>query len=73
MRAPIAEREAQHDPRLSIEERYGTRARYEVLVTDAANNLVAEKYLLSEDVPQVVARALAALDEITKGTALAGK
>jgi hypothetical protein len=68
-----AAREQTHDPRLSIEERYGTRARYEGLVRDAAANLSQDGYLLNEDVQHVVEAALANWDEITRGTSLAGR
>jgi hypothetical protein len=68
-----AAREQTHDPRLSIEERYGSRARYEGLVRDAATKLVQDGYLLNEDMQRVVEGALANWDEITRGTALVGK
>ena len=68
-----AEREQANDPRLSIEERYGSRAQYERLAMDAATKLVQQRYLLSEDAPRVVERTLATWDEITRGTTLAGK
>jgi Alpha/beta hydrolase domain len=66
-------REEAHDPRLSIEERYGSRARYEGLVRDAAARLAQDGYLLNEDVQAVVERALANWDEITRATPLAGR
>jgi Alpha/beta hydrolase domain len=62
-----AAQEAAHDPRLSIEERYGNRERYQALVTEAAAKLVQQRYLLNQDVPPVVERALATWDEITAG------
>jgi hypothetical protein len=68
-----AAREAASDPRYSIEERYGNRARYQALVTDRASNLVAEGYLLSEDLAAVVERALARWDDVTRGTALSAR
>jgi hypothetical protein len=68
-----AEREQGHDPRISIEERYGSRAQYERLVRDETTKLVQQRYLLSEDAPRVVERTLATWDEITRGTVLAGK
>ena len=49
-----AEREASGDPRASIEERYVSRDDYLDQVTKAANDLVAEGYLLEEDIPEVV-------------------
>jgi hypothetical protein len=66
-----AAREAAADPRFSIEERYGDRARYQALVSDRADNLVRDGYLLSEDVATVVERALARWDDVTRGTPLA--
>jgi hypothetical protein len=68
-----AEREQTHDPRPSIEERYGGRTKYKGLVADAAAKLVQERYLLSDDAPRVIEQALATWDESTRGTTLAGK
>ena len=67
-----AAREATRDPRFSIEERYGSRPRYQALVTDRAANLIQEGYLLSQDLGAVVDRALARWDDVTRGTPLAG-
>ena len=44
-----AERIASNDPRLSLEERYGTHSRYVELVRQASERLVAERLLLQED------------------------
>jgi hypothetical protein len=44
-----AERVASGDPRLSIEERYGSFWGYYYALADAANRLVAQRYLLAED------------------------
>ena len=52
--ATQAERESTGDPRASIEERYASREDYLEQVARAANDLVAEGYLLEEDVPEVV-------------------
>ncbi len=52
--ATIAERESTGDPRASIEERYASREDYLDQVTRAVMDLVAEGYLLEEDVPEVV-------------------
>ena len=49
-----ADREATGDPRASIEERYADREDYLEKVTGAAMELVAEGYLLEEDVPEVL-------------------
>src|SRR5262249_61974175 len=67
-----AARAETRDPRLSIEERYGNRAQYQRLVTDAATKPAQAGYLLNEDLDRVVERALANWDEITRGTTLAG-
>ena len=52
--ATQAEREATGDPRASIEERYAGREDYLEQVGAAAMELVAEGYLLEEDVAEVV-------------------
>jgi hypothetical protein len=52
-----AERERIKDPRMSIEERYGTRERYLNLVSNAARELAQQGYLLEEDVVTLVKRA----------------
>ncbi len=49
-----ADRDKNHDPRLSVEERYATRAEYIRRVEEVANNLVKERYLLQEDVKPIV-------------------
>ena len=51
--ATRAEAEASGDPRASIEERYTSREDYLERVNRAAMDLVAEQYLLEEDVPEV--------------------
>lgn len=55
--ATRAEREKTGDPRLSIEERYASRADYLSRVEVAAKRLAAERYLLEEDVPSIIAEA----------------
>lgn len=65
--------EENHDRRFSIEERYGSRARYQAIVTDRASNLAEEGYLLRDDIPAVVDRALAHWDDVTKRTTLSAK
>ena len=52
-----AEREARHDPRPSIEERYTSRQQYLDAINKSAAALVKEGYLLAADVPSVVKRA----------------
>ena len=54
-----AEREKSGDPRLSLEERYPTRAEYLSRLTEAAKKLQAERFLLDEDVTRIIERASA--------------
>ncbi|MCA1582733.1 MAG: hypothetical protein LC796_15350 [Acidobacteria bacterium] len=61
-----ADRERAGDPRLSIEERYGSRDRYLGLYAQAAMRLVRERLLLPEDLPDVLARGAAEWDEAMK-------
>jgi len=62
-----AAREENHDPRLSIEERYASREKYLELVKDAASKLAKERYLLSEDITGIVDRASAQWDYLAHG------
>ncbi|PKB63772.1 MAG: hypothetical protein BZY80_05400 [SAR202 cluster bacterium Io17-Chloro-G2] len=48
------ERQATGDPRLSVEERYDSREHYQDLIRQAAQTLVDQRYLLAEDVEQLV-------------------
>ncbi len=52
-----AEREATGDPRLSLEERYGTHAGYVAAVERAAARAVAEGFLLPADAEALIERA----------------
>jgi Alpha/beta hydrolase domain len=56
------QRLASHDPRLSVEERYGSRDAYRARVKAAADLLVAERHLLARDVDAVVNESLAMWD-----------
>ncbi len=60
------ERIAKGDPRLSIEERYVSRARYVRLVTLACQRLLEERLILEEDADRFVERAMSdpALDHL---------
>jgi hypothetical protein len=58
--ATRAEREAKHDPRPSLEERYGNHAGYVRRVEEAVKKLVAERLLLAEDGELFIARAKSA-------------
>lgn len=55
--ATKAERQKNHDPRLSIEERYSGREDYLRRVQAAANALAKEGYLLQDDVKPIVDEA----------------
>ncbi len=52
-----SDRKASGDPRLSLEERYSSRQEFLDRVREAANGLVEEGYLLTEDLDNVVERA----------------
>ncbi len=62
-----AEREQRRDPRVSIQERYGTRAGYLAAVRAAAETLVAARHALAEDVEAMVERAGQRWDLIERG------
>jgi hypothetical protein len=52
-----AERLASGDPRLSLEERYGTHEGYVCTVRRAADSLVRDRYLLPDDAERIVKEA----------------
>lgn len=52
-----AQRLASGDPRLSLEERYGTHEKYVAQVRAAAERLVRERYLLQDDSERLIAQA----------------
>ncbi len=52
-----AERLANGDPRLSLEERYGSHAGYVAAVAAAAANAVAQGFLLQVDVDRLIQEA----------------
>jgi len=54
-----AERKANSDPRLSLEERYGSHDGYVAAVTKAAARAVSEGFLLQEDATALIASARA--------------
>ena len=62
-----AQREASGDPRPSIAERYPDRDDYATRVRAAADALVAERYLLAEDLEACVAAALERYDAAANG------
>ncbi len=51
------EREASGDPRLSIEERYASREEYLELVKQASEKLIEQRYLLDEDLENMLGQA----------------
>ena len=55
--ATRAEREANGDPRPSLEERYPNRAAYVAKVKAAADELVAQRYMLAADAARIVKEA----------------
>ena len=58
--ATRAEREASGDPRPSLEERYPSHAAYVARVKAAADELVAQRYMLAADAARIVSEAQAA-------------
>jgi hypothetical protein len=54
-----ADRSAAGDPRLSLEERYGTHAGYVCVVTTAANWAVQQRFLLASDAQTLISEAAA--------------
>jgi hypothetical protein len=52
-----AERMAAGDPRLSLEERYGSHEKYVAAVRAAAARLVHDRFLLQEDADRLIAEA----------------
>ena len=55
--ATSEERKAKHDPRPSIEERYGTHAQYVERIRSAATKQVRERLLLQDDAEKMIAEA----------------
>jgi hypothetical protein len=63
-----AEREANKDPRPSLEERYGSKDGFVRAVEEAARRLVKERFLLQEDADRYVEAARAADALFTRTT-----
>jgi len=61
-----AEREKTGDPRLSVEERYRSRADYVSQVLKAADDLATKGYLIKEDIPRIVEQAGARWDWVMR-------
>lgn len=51
------DRIATHDPRLSLEERYGTKEGYVCVVKKAVQDLLRQRFLLKEDADRLLAQA----------------
>jgi hypothetical protein len=51
------QRQASGDPRPSLQERYGTRAKYLQQLDGAIQKMVSERLLLPEDAPRIISRA----------------
>jgi len=64
--ATKAEREARKDPRLSLQERYRDRNDYLAKLRAAAQQLVAQRYLLQEDIDNVLKRGALQWDFVNK-------
>ncbi len=62
--ASRAERVQRQDPRPAVLERYANRDEYLDRLTRYANGLVDQRYLLAEDVPEIVRRAAAHWDAL---------
>ena len=54
-----SERASTHDPRLSVEERYGTLEGYVCVVEHAASQAVGERFLLKDDAERLIRDARA--------------
>lgn len=61
-----AVREAQGDPRPSIEERYENRDHYLGLVAAEAMDLIGDGYLLDQDLPEILEQAGMIWDSIVR-------
>ncbi len=68
--ATRAERSQTQDPRPSIEERYAGCDAYLSQVRLAAQKLVTERYILSQDVDPIVQHAATVWDNLTEGRIL---
>ena len=66
-----ADRERTKDPRLSITERYGSRAEYLRRVREAAVKLADQRFVLKEDVQPITDELAAQWDAIMSGAGAA--
>ena len=67
-----ADRERTKDPRLSITERYGSKAEYVKRVREAATKLADQRFVLREDI-QPITDELAAQWDAVMGASAAAK
>ena len=61
------QRMASSDPRLSLEERYGSKANYVKAVTAAVNGLVSQRLMLASDASGAISNAAAWFDQASGG------
>jgi hypothetical protein len=64
----LEEREKSGDPRLSISERYASSDQYMQKFAEAAKKLIAERFLLAEDLPVVLERGRREWEEVAGKT-----
>jgi hypothetical protein len=65
--ATKAQRKASGDPRLSLQERYGSTAGYVAAVTAAVNSLVSQRLMLASDASGAISNATAWFTEASAG------
>ncbi len=63
-----AQRIASGDPRLSLQERYGSTAGYKAVVTAAVNSLVSQRLMLASDAAGAISNAVAWFTQASGGT-----
>ena len=61
-----ATREVSGDPRLSVEERYASKAEYLGLLAAEAETLIEDGYLLDQDLREILAQAGEIWDYVTR-------
>jgi hypothetical protein len=62
----LADRQRTGDKRRSIQERYKNREDYLKRIDAAATKLIADRYLLADDLPRIQKRAADEWDTLTK-------
>ena len=63
-----AQRTANGDPRLSLQERYGNTAGYVSAVTAAVNSLISQRLMLASDASGAISNAAAWFTQASGGT-----